>query len=392
MKPLKILILITKANWGGAQRFVYDLATGLPKERFSVEVMAGDEGPLTDKLSAAGIYASGTLELGRDVNVSGDLKGFFRLISLLRSKRPDVLHLNSSKIGGLGALAGRIARVPKIIFTVHGWAFNESRPIHQKAVIAFLYWFTMLLSDEVIVVSQAAREQVRSWPWIQKKITVIHNGIGSAGASFAKANSRLELARMNEGLRKAVEGVSEHNLVWLGTVAELHPVKGHSYALKAVAECVKSLERSDPGKKLIYTVIGAGREKDRLAFLLRDLGLEGKVFLMGHIDNVAQYIKAFDVFLLASISEALGYVLLEAGAAGLPVVATSVGGIPEVIDDMRSGILVQPKNARDLAHALSFMIEHPRESREYGSKLKEKVTAEFSLAKMLEAIERIYTK
>ena len=145
-------------------------------------------------------------------------------------------------------------------------------------------------------------------------------------------------------------------------------------------------------KKIIYTIIGDGQERERLSDLIKKLHLEEHVFILGRIDGAAQYIKAFDIFVLASISEALGYVLIEAGMAGVPVVATSVGGIPEVVKDMQTGMLVQPRNARDLAHAISYIMEHPKESREYGSKLKENTASEFSLVKMLEAIQNIYTK
>jgi glycosyltransferase involved in cell wall biosynthesis len=100
--------------------------------------------------------------------------------------------------------------------------------------------------------------------------------------------------------------------------------------------------------------------------------------------------KAFNIFVLPSIKEGLPYVLLEAGAASLPVVATTVGGIPELIEDMKSGILVQPKNARELAHGISFMIEHPEDRRAYGSALREKVLKDYSMEKMIEAVEKVY--
>jgi glycosyltransferase involved in cell wall biosynthesis len=318
------------------------------------------------------------------------VRAAFRLRSLLKSKKPDVLHVNSSKIGGVGAFAGRLAKVPKIIFTVHGWAFNEERPWIQKLSIKFLYWVTMLLSHDVIVVSQAARDQVRRWPLVQDKMTVIHNGVPMV-MGFGRANARLELARMSPEVAKAIHGVSEANLVWIGTVAELHHIKGHPYAIRAVAECISSYERANPGKKIVYTIISDGEERQRLQALIDSLKLEERIILMGRVDNAAQYIKAFDILVLASLSESLGYVLIEAGTASLPVVATSVGGIPEVVEDMRSGILVQPKNYRDLAHALSFVIEHPKEAREYGARLRERVTAEFSLEKMLEETKKVYT-
>ncbi|MFA6432792.1 MAG: glycosyltransferase [Candidatus Paceibacterota bacterium] len=389
MKPLKVLILITKSNWGGAQRYVFDVATKLPKEQFAVEIMTGSEGPLLDKLHAAGIAANGNLEIGRDVSFFRDVRAAFRLASLLRKDRPDVLHLNSSKIGGVGAFAGRMAGVGNIIFTVHGWAFNENRPIAQKGAIAFLYWITMVLSHRVMVVSEAARRQIKNWPWIQDKITVVHNGIDKE-TGFSRTNARLELVRLNPALKKAVDGVPESQLVWIGTIAELHHVKGHEYALRAVASCLESLKSSDPKKQVVYTIMGDGEERERLETLIRNLHLEGKVFLMGHVTGAAQYVKAFDICLLASLSEALSYTLLEAGASSVAVVASAVGGIPEVVSDGVSGVLVQPKNHRDLTHALLFMIEHPEERHKYGTALKEKVSRDFSLEKMMDGVKRVY--
>lgn len=389
MKPLKALILITKSNWGGAQRYVFDVATSLPKDRFSVEVRTGSNGVLIDKLIEAGIPAHGNLEVGRDVSFFKDVGAAFRLASNLRKDRPDVLHVNSSKIGGVGAFAGRLAGVKNIVFTVHGWAFNENRPFFQKLSIKSLYWMTMFFSHKVITVSEAAKNQAKNWPLVGKKIVVNHNGV-SPETGFSRTNSRLELTRSNPVLKKAIEGVSETNLIWVGTVAELHHIKGHEYALHAVAECITALKNTDPKKKLIYTICGEGEERAKLETLISDLRLEGNVFLMGHVANASQYIKAFDIFMLASLSEGLAYVLIEAGAASLPVVATAVGGIPEVIGDMDSGILVRSKSSKELGHALLFMVEHPTDRKKFGTALRERVLKDFSLEKMIANIEKVY--
>ena len=389
MKPLKVLILITKSNWGGAQRYVFDLATNLPKDRYEVSVMAGGGGVLIDKLQSAGIAANGDLPIGRDVSLFRDARAFFKLLKILRAERPDVLHVNSSKIGGLGTLAGRLSGVPRIIFTAHGWAWNENRPFWQKALIAGLYWLTLIFAHETIVVSAAAKRQARWLPFVQNKITVIHNGLAPA-ADFSRANARLELTRRNEALKQAVAGISESHLVWIGTIAELHHIKGYRYAIQAIGHLAETLAKQHPQTKLVYTIIGDGEERARLEQQINDAGLGEKVFLLGAIDRAAEYLKAFDTFLLASLSEGLAYVLIEAGAAGLPIVATAVGGIPEVISDMSSGILVQPRNARELAHALHFFVEHPEERKAYGAALKHKIASAFTLREMVGRTARVY--
>jgi glycosyltransferase involved in cell wall biosynthesis len=387
----KVLILITKSNWGGAQRYVFDVATQLPQDQFSVEVMSGGHGPLITRLTEAGITADGSLPIGRNINFVQDLAACIKLWKILRRKKPDILHVNSSKIGGLGALAGRLAGVPKIVFTAHGWAFNEDRPFASKMLIRMSYWVIFMLNHKIMAVSEAAARQVRNWPFVRNKIGVVHNGINRSSL-YSQANARHALVSIFPVLKKATEGISDRNIFWVGSIAELHHIKGFDAAIRAVRECITRAKGEYPEKKIIYTICGEGEERPHLEKLIKEFALEEHVFLLGHITDAAQYISAFDVFMLASLSEGLGYVMLEAGLAHAPVVATAVGGVPEVVEDMHSGILVQPRKWEELAHALMFMMDHPLEKKKYGNALKERVLVHFSLEKMLREIEEVYLR
>ena len=138
-------------------------------------------------------------------------------------------------------------------------------------------------------------------------------------------------------------------------------------------------------------MIGEGEEREKLEKTIIDLELQNNVFLMGHLNNASHYLKALDIFLLASLSEGLGYVLLEAGTASLPVLATTVGGIPEVIDDMESGILIQSRKPKEIQHALEFYTNHKRTQKEYATALHAKVLKEFSLDRMLSETMKAYS-
>jgi glycosyltransferase involved in cell wall biosynthesis len=140
----------------------------------------------------------------------------------------------------------------------------------------------------------------------------------------------------------------------------------------------------------ICLIVGEGEERANLEKQIKDLKLEDKIFLTGFIDNCSEYLKAFNIFTMSSIKEGLPYTLLEAGSASLPVVSTPVGGIPEIIEDMRSGILIQARNSKELAHGISFLIENPDERRRYGNALKDRVTNVFSIEKMYASTERLY--
>lgn len=377
---MKVLILITKSNWGGAQRYVYDLAVNLPKDVYEIEVMAGGNGVLIEKLVSAGIKADGSLAIGRDVNPWQDIKAFFSLWSLLWEKKPDVLHINSSKIGGLGALAGRCAGIKKIVFTAHGWAFNENRNIFSKAVIKFLHWITIILSHTTISVSEALLLQMKNWPFISNKVHVIHNGIKTE-ALFSKANARTELIK---------EKLPKDSLL-IGSVGELHHVKGYSYALRGLQGFVENLKNIHPSKKVIYAIIGEGEYRENIEKDIENLGLKDSVMLLGKVPTAFHYFKAFDIFLMPSLSEGLPYVLLEAGLAGLPVIATAVGGIPEIIDDMDSGILIQSSKPKEIQHALEFYMSHKKTQKAYGIALQKKITEQFSLENMVSETSKIYS-
>ncbi|HEY9583943.1 MAG TPA: glycosyltransferase [Candidatus Paceibacterota bacterium] len=379
---MRVLILITKSNWGGAQRYVYDLATNLPKEQFQVEVMAGGEGVMVDRLMEAGIKANGTLPIGRDVNIWQDFKAFLELISLLKNKKPDILHVNSSKIGGLGTLAGRIAGVKKIIFTAHGWAFNENRNVFSKILIKISSWIIVLLSHVTIAVAETVKTQMSEWPWIMEKMLVIHNGIKKEPL-FSKENARYELGKIYPRFGEIIKNTLTKDLVIVGSVGELHHIKGYEYALRGIKEMKK---------KIIYCIIGNGENRANLEKDIQNLELQNSVLLFGNVPRAYEYFKAFDIFLMPSLSEGLPYVLLEAGLASLPIVATAVGGIGEVVDDMSSGILIQPRKPREIAHALEFYLNHKKVQKEHGTEIQKKILNEFPIEKMVKETIETYTK
>lgn len=387
---MKVLILITKSNWGGAQRYVYDLATNLPKNDYEIEVMAGGNGVLIDKLNEAGINANGNLPIGRDISIAEDIKAFFKLISILRSKRPDILHVNSSKIGGLGALAGRIVGIKKIIFTCHGWAFNEDRDLFSKILIKSSYWIILMLSHITIAVSDTTKKQIENWPFIYKKMTVIHNGI-KVQPLFSKINARYELSKSNKTFENIIKSNPEKNLILIGSVGELHKIKGYEYGLRGIKGLIDNFKTLNPSKKIIYAIFGDGENRINIENDIKNLELNASVILFGNVPMASQYLKAFDLFLLPSLSEGFPYIGLEAGLASLPIVATAVGGIPEIIDDMKSGILIQPRKPKEIQHALEFFITHKRTQKESGLALQKKIAEEFSIEKMINETMKVYS-
>ncbi len=385
---MKILLLITKSNWGGAQKYVYELATGLPKESFDVKVVAGGRGPLTEKLMEAGIGVRSMDSLSNEIGIKKEINTLRELWNIISSEKPDVLHVNSSKAGIMGALVGRILGVKKIVFTAHGWAFNEKRPLHEKVILKYLHWLTIVLSTKTIAVSQNIASAFAGWPLIEGKIEVVYNGIKS-GTGYAKAGARQVLAQMHPELKNIFD---DRRVYVVGTIAELHPVKNIDIAINGIAELIKDTSHHKDANHFVYIVIGEGRERSLLEKLIKEKDLTGKVFLLGHIPDAYQYIKAFDVFLLPSRSEALAYVLLEAGYQEASVVATAVGGIPEIVEDMKSGILIQSNKSSEIAHAVKFYSQHADIAKQYAKNLNSSVKEKFTLRKMIDGTVEVYEK
>ena len=369
MERTRVMIAVTQSNFGGAQRYVYDLATGLPRDRFDVVVAAGGNGPLFAKLENAQIRTIHIDALKRHVSLWNDIRACRALYRLLKKERPHIVHTNSSKMGALGAIAARAAGIP-IVFTAHGWEFNAPRPILKRTIIRALSVLTVLLSDQTIAVSRALVNQM---PYMaQRKMTVIPNGIPPV-TYLGREEARQSL-------------VPDHRLdeMWIGTIAELHPVKNLPRARGAFAR----LARTHP--RVRYVIIGEGCQRERLEALIHESHMEGRAHLIGFLANAWKYDKAFDIFLLPSLSEAFSYAVLEAGYAGRAVIASDVGGIPEVINSPDQGILVPAQSEDAFFTALERLATNQTQRDWMGANLSRRVSGAFSYERMVTETIHVY--
>ena len=363
----RILYVITKSNFGGAQRYVRDIAVAARDAGNEVAVAAGGGGILAEELARAGIRVVPLPALSPRRAFLSDLFSFgalFPLIALMRGERPDVVHGNSAKAGGLAALAARLVRVPRIVFTAHGWEFNAPRPWPARAGIRLFSWLSVLLSHTTICVSAAVRRDIAWMPGARRRTVVIRNGI-ACGALLPRAEARAALAPRGVGR------------FWIGMISELNPTKRVGDAVRAFA----SLARAHPDALLV--VIGEGSERERLEKIIRETRMRDRVFLAGFRKDAPSLLNAFDLFVHAPRSEALGYAILEAGCASLPVVAARVGGIPEIITDESQGLLVPAEDPGALARAMESLMRDPRRAAECGARLHARVRSAFTKEAMV---------
>ena len=335
---MKIIYAITKGNWGGAQKQVFELSSKMKEGGHGVKVVFGVPGILKERLEQVGISTIVLPEMQRDVNLIKEIKSFFDLMKILRKEKPDVVHLHSPKMGALGGLAARNTGIHKIIFTVHGWPFNEDRPLSQKIILKLISWLTIIYSHQTIVLSEKEKGQVLKWPFVSQKIIVIPNGINEANF--------LDKESAREKIKKLISKDIPINTTWIGTIAELHPNKGLKYALNTLSSLPNTIS-------FHYFIIGEGEERH---------SLKGEVVsLLGFQPEASSLLKAFDIFLLPSIKEGLPYVILEAGLAEIPIIATNVGGISELITNNKDGLIVPSQDSEKLKTVLEFAMNNPKD-------------------------------
>ena len=383
----KILFCVTKGNFGGAQKYVYDLATNLSKAAFDIVVACGnkDGNALPQKLVEQNIRTIALENSEREINLKNDFKTFGELIKIIKEEKPDIVHLNSSKIGLLGSLAILYLRILNLfrasnfefricaVFTAHGWAFNEpGRSIVSKIIFYIGHYLTIIFCDTTIAVSEKAKRDVGWMPFVNGKIMFVYNGI-----------SEFDLLPKEEAREILVHGEQSRTIIF--SISELHKNKGVDVALRALAFLPK--ETRD---KIIYAVAGDGEEKENLNKLVFELGIENIVRFLGFVPDAKKLLSGADIFLLPSRTEAFPYSILEAGMAGLPVIATSVGGVSEMIHDMQNGILVHPQNPKEMAEAILYILDHEENRKEFGHEIKKTITNFFSLEKMLSETIKIY--
>lgn len=381
-----ILFIVTQGEMGGAQKYVFDLAAHLDKNRFEVEVFQGAEKQdLKNRLQKSGIQTGIIKHLRRNINPLRDIAAVFEIATLIKSRAPDIVHLNSSKAGFLGSIAARLAGFENVVFTAHGFAFLEPNSWLVKKIYFWAEKIASSFRKKIISVSETDRQAALRYRIANpKQIVTIHNGISPSTLS-GRSGSNL--------LPEPVEGRI------IGTIANLYPTKGINYLIDAA----KIVTTDFPIAK--FVVIGEGAERPNLESRIKHYGLKDQFLLLGEKENASQYLADFDIFALPSVKEGLPYTILEAAAAGRPIVATSVGGIPEMVTSLSfpprqggieggskpSGILVEPKNPRALAQAIIFLLTNPDLAKTLGRQARERVK-EFSLQKMVRATEKMYSE
>src|SRR3989338_1463671 len=367
-KP-KILYLITQSEWGGAQRYIFDLANNL-KNDYEITVTAGGEDELLKEINEIGVRTFPLKNLVREISPAKDILAYFEIKKLAKLIKPDILHLNSSKAGVLGAFAGKHAGVKKIIYTVHGFSFNEPMAKWKKYLYLLAEKLSAKYKDKIICVSEFDRQTgIKNKIGDQKKLITIHNGVG-----------QIELLDKNQA--RQLLNLPPDKIV-IGTIANFYPTKGLNYLISAANEVIKNYPN------ILFRLIGFGQLENELRQQIKKLNLENNFFI-GKLLAGNRYLLAFDYYVLPSVKEGFPYAILEAMQTGLPIIATNVGGIPEIIKDGQNGLLVNPADPKSITNAIDYLMKNQGAADRLAKQAKIDVVKNFSLEKMLIETKRVY--
>lgn len=368
----KILYLITTFSVGGAEMHLLSLVKGLPKDKYDITVAFLKEEAQEARSLVPDFKALGVKVVDLKMKSRFDIVTLLRLYRLMRKGKFQILHTHLFRADLFGLPIGKLAGVPVLVSTVHNTEDFFSNPL-----IGFFLRQSYNFAHKIITISTAVKETlVKDIGVALDKIAIIYYGLEIE-------NSHREKTALETDIRQKL-GI-EKQVPLIGTVGRLAVQKGHRYLIEAFP----SVKEEFPNAKLL--IVGHDDEglRENLEGLIARLGLEGEVFLPGYIDG-ASVMNSIEVFVLPSLWEGLGLVLLEAMAAGKPIVASRVSAIPEIVIDGETGVLIPPKNPKALADAIISMLRDPERSREMGRKGQERLVREFSVDKMVSETEKVY--
>lgn len=365
MKVIRLAYLITRLDSvGGAQVHIRDLATEFQQRGHDVHVIGGGDGPYTESLVARGVTVHRLEHLGRPLHPKADTAALQELRQLLKRVRPHLLSTHSSKAGLLGRLAGRSLGIPTL-FTAHGWAFTDGVSSREAAFYRWVEKAAAPLGPRIITVSEYDRSlalEHRIAP--PSKLVAVHNGMPEVGAKY----------------RATPQG----SPVRLVMVARFQEQKDHETLFRALVPL--------RGQDWQLELIGDGPLEARARSHASQLGLDAKVHFLGARGDVAERLAEAHIFLLISHWEGFPRSILEAMRAGLPVVASDVGGVREAVSEGQTGYLISRGNAEQLTDKLAGLLHSSDLRAELGRAGRARFSATFTFEQMLFKTLAVYNE
>ncbi|MHC1720683.1 MAG: glycosyltransferase family 4 protein [Clostridiaceae bacterium] len=367
----KIAQLVTLSEMGGAQKHVLLLSRELKKQGYDVTVFTSAGGKLIDNIRESGMEVVLVPDMVREINPAKDFKALVYLYKAFKKGGYDIVHCHSSKAGVLGRIAARLAGVKRIIYTAHGFVFNEPMSILKMYIYVNIERIGAAFGHKVIAVSRKDCD------------TAVENRITGRDKLVYVPNAIPEIASLQ--LRDVSEMKKELNIKQeefvLGTISNFYETKGHVYLIEAVKKLY------DEGCKFKTIFAGQGPKAEAMMEMAR--GYSDIVFL-GYREDNYDVMNTLDLFVLPSIKEGMPYVVLEAMSMGKPVLCTKVGALADMITDGVNGYIVEPQESGPLYDKLKWIMNNMDRLKDIGRAGKAYADENFSMSKFTESIINIY--
>lgn len=355
--------LIQGLDVGGLEYMVVALLNRLDRKEFLPSVCCFDTlGGLQEKLSKD----TKIVLLKRKPGV--DFRYPFKLASLLKKNSIDILHLHNSTAFFYGVLAGKIAGLNRIIYTEH------ARDVAPNIKVRIMDKILSHMTYRIVVVAEFLKRNLVQREWMDPaNITVIYNGID--GDKFTRDYDREEVFRELT--------ISPQSKI-IGIVARLDPIKNHQCLIRAMKTVLDNYQDA------VLLVIGDGPLRHELEELVAAEKLGKNILFLGTRNDIPRLLSVLDIFVLCSLSEGLPLTILEAMAAGKPIVATDVGGIPEVIQEGIEGIIIPSDNENRLAEVIIDLLRDEKKRLDMGERARRKFMEKFTIETMVQRYEALY--
>ncbi|MDI6839376.1 MAG: glycosyltransferase family 4 protein [bacterium] len=366
----KILYIITRLDKGGAAQSTLLKVKGL-QDKYDITLATGS----VKDIDILGINVVVIPSLVRNISPIKDFICVFELYKLIRRGRFDIVDTHSSKAGFLGRVAAKLAGCPIIIHKPHGHVFYGYFSKSITLIFILLERFSAKFTNKIICLTPAETKDYLSLKIsgdIDKFVTV-HSGVELDPFINVKVDKKAKKEEFGLNLNSPV----------IICNARLVPVKGHRYLIEAAKKVVETI----PDTK--FLIVGDGPLRKKLERMVCKLGLTETVLFLGDRADIPELLAISDIFVLASLNEGMGRVIIEAMASGLPVVATNVGGIPTVVVDGVTGILIPSKDSESLSQAILHLLKDKELASNMGKNGKERAFM-YSADKMIEKIDNLY--
>lgn len=374
-RKARVLHLITRLDRGGSATNTLLTIARLPS-CFSQSLIYGR----TREFPQLALELQGKVEmvevpeLVREVSPVKEAMALWKIYRFIRRGRFDLVHTHTSKAGILGRVAARLAGVPRIVHTPHGQIFTGYAGRSLTALFVLLERWAATFTDRIIgLTDQESRDHLERKIGRPEQFVSIPSGVELE--AFEKVQGEARAVKTSLGLPPSAR--------LIGSVGRLEPVKGHAYLLEAFAALAPRFT------DLYLALAGEGELLPQLRSRARSEGLADRILFLGWRDDIPGLLQAFDLFVLPSLNEGMGRALVEAMAAGLPIVAARAGGVPEVLAEGEAGLLVEAGSALALARGIETLLLDPARGVRLGTAARERAQR-YSVEVMLEKLGALY--